>query len=73
MTVPTAYGSSRARDWIRAAAATYTAAIYAAATYTTATATPDLSHICSPCHTLQQPLSQARDQTHTLTETTSGP
>ena len=39
--------------------------------YTTATATPGSSHICDPCHSLQQhhilnPLNGARDQTHVL-------
>ena len=42
--------------------------------YTTAIATPDLSHICNLCHSLRQhwilnPLSEARDQTHILTDT----
>ena len=44
----------------------------------TATATLDLSLICDLCHSLQQhqiinPLSEARDQTHVLTETTTSP
>ena len=49
-----AYGSSRARSFIRAAAGACT------------TATPDLSHICNLCCSLEDcqilnPLSQARD------------
>ena len=43
-------------------------------TYTAATATPDLSHICDLHHSSQQrqildPLSEARDQTHILKDT----
>ena len=42
--------------------------------YTTTTETPDLSHICELHHSLQQPqilnpLSEARDQTHILMDT----
>ena len=45
--------------------------------YTTATATPGLSHICNlHCslwqHQILNPLSEARDQTHTLMDTMSG-
>ena len=45
--------------------------------YTTATATPDPSHICDPRHSLRQhwilnPLTEARDRTHILTDTMSG-
>ena len=44
------------------------------AVYTTATATPDPSHICDPCLSLRKlqilnPLSEARDQTRILMET----
>ena len=39
-----AYGSSQTRDWIGAAASAYAIA----------TATPNLSHICDLCHSLQQ-------------------
>ena len=43
-------------------------------TYTTATATQDPSHICDPCHSLQQrgilkPLSEDGDQTCVLMDT----
>ena len=43
-------------------------------TYATASATPDLSHICNLCRSLQQrqilnPLSKARDWTHILMDT----
>ena len=46
--------------------------------YTTATATLDPIHICDLCHSLWQrqifnPLSEARDPTRILTETTLGP
>ena len=46
--------------------------------YTTAKATRDLSYICNLCYSLQQhqilnPLSQARDGTRILRETTLGP
>ena len=46
--------------------------------YTTAVATPDLSCICDLHHSLWQcqilnAMSEARDQTHSLTETTLGP
>ena len=46
--------------------------------YATATATPDPSGICDLHHSLQQcqilnPLSEARDGTHILTETVLGP
>ena len=46
--------------------------------YITATATQDPSHICDLHHSLQprrilNPLSEARDRTHILTETTLGP
>ena len=40
--------------------------------YTTATATPDLSHICDLCcslRTILNPLSEARDGTHILMDT----
>ena len=65
-TIPSAYGSSKARSQIGAAAETYA----------TATATPDVNHIWDLCCSLGQswilnPLSQARDQTHILTETMS--
>ena len=65
---PATYGSSWARGRIRTVAEGYT----------TATATPYPSHICDLCCSLQQyrnfnPMSKARDQTHILTETTSGP
>ena len=59
-----AYGSSQARDelelWLLA--------------YTTAIATPDLSHICDLCCSLQQrqilnPLNEPRDQSCILTDT----
>ena len=50
----------------------------AAAAYATATATLDPRHICELCCSLWQcqilnPLSEARDWTHILTETTSDP
>ena len=50
----------------------------AAEAYTTAMAMPDLSHILEFHHSLWQhqilnPLSKARDRTHTLTEIMSGP
>ena len=62
--VPAAYGSSQARGWIRATSAAHT----------TATVTWDLSHICDLCHRLWQcrilnPLSEARDRTCILTDT----
>ena len=65
---PAAYGSSQARGQIRAVAEAYT----------TAMATWDPSHIVDLCLSLQKcqilnPLSQARNQTHILTETTSSP
>ena len=68
MATPAAYVSSQARSRIWAAPTAYD----------TAMATPDPSRICNLCHILQQrwifnSLSEARDQTHTLTETTSGP
>ena len=68
MATSAAFGSFRVRDWISAAAETYTIAI----------ATPDLSHICNPCHSLSQcwilnPLSEARDQIHILREKILGP
>ena len=66
MAAPVAYGRSQPGGQIGAAAVAY------------ATATPDPSHICDLCHSLQQrqifnPLSEARDGTHILTETMSGP
>ena len=69
MAAPVAYGSSWARDWIRAAAA--------AAAYVMATATWDLSHMGDLHHSFQQhwilsPLIKARNQTHILTEIMSG-
>ena len=50
----------------------------AAETYTTSTATGDASLVCDLHHSLQQnqildSLSETRDQTHILTEATSGP
>ena len=68
MAAPVAYGSSQARNGIRSAAAAYP----------TATATLYLSHICKLRHSLWQrwilnSLSEARDQTYILAETTSGP
>ena len=67
MAKPVAYGSSQARGGIRAAAKACA----------TATATLDLSHICDLHCNLQQrqilnPLSEARDRTHILTETVPG-
>ena len=58
------YGSYQARGGIGAAAEAYT----------TATATPDSSHISKLHHSLQQhqiinPLSEARDQSHILMDT----
>ena len=58
------YGGSQARDRIRAVAADYT----------TATAMPDLSHVCTLHHNSCQqrilnPLSEARDQTCVLRDT----
>jgi len=46
--------------------------------YTTATATPDPICICELCHSLRQcwilnPLSKAKDRTHILMDTMSGP
>ena len=63
MATPGAYGSSQARGQIRDTAAGYI----------TATATPDLSCICNLHHSLQQywilnPLSEARNRTHILTD-----
>ena len=60
---PAAYGSSQARGWMGAAAAWIDM--------------QDLSCICHLHHSIQQcwtlnPLSEARDQTHILTETMSG-
>ena len=62
---PSAYGSSQARGRIRAGAAQ---------AYTTATATPDLSCVCnlhysSGQHGILNPLSEARDRTHVLMDT----
>ena len=67
MATPEAYGSSQARGQIGAAAVAYA----------TATAILDPSHICDLWHSLRQcqilnPLSTANDQTHILTEKTSG-
>ena len=66
-TSPVAYGSSRARGQIRAAAAGYT----------TATAMPDLSRICDSSLLWQRwilnLLSGARDGTCIFIETMSGP
>ena len=64
---PASDGSSQARGQITALVAAHT----------TATTTPTLSCISNPYHSLQQfqilnPLTQAMDQTHILTETTSG-
>ena len=61
---PTAYGSSQARDQIRAAGTAYTTAI----------ATQDPNHICDLHHSSQQgqipnPLSRARNWTHILMNT----
>ena len=63
---PVAYGSSQARGQIGAAAAAHITA--------TATAMPDLSCICNLHHSSWQhrvlnPLSEARDQTHVLMDT----
>ena len=59
-----AYGSSQPRGHIGSAAAAFG----------TATAILDLSHICDLLQLVAmpmlKPLSKARDQTHTLTETT---
>ena len=68
MAAPVANGSFWARGQVRAAAKAYT----------TATATLDVSCLFHPHHSLQQlwilkPLSQARDGTPMLTETTLGP
>ena len=65
---PEAFGNYQARGQIGAAAEAYTKA----------TATLDLSCICDLQCSLWQnrilnPLSQARDRTHILTATTSGP
>jgi len=67
LAIPAAYGSSWARDQIRATAAVYT----------TAAATADLSHICDLHHHLQQhwilhPENKARNQTHIFTDAMSG-
>ena len=66
--VPTAYGNSQARGWIRATAEAYT----------TAAAPPDSSYIWDLHWSLQQgqilnSLSESRDQTHILTGTMLGP
>ena len=68
MTTPVTDGSSQAGVKLGASAEAYT----------TATAKPVPSHICNLYHSLQQcqifnPLSKARDQTHTLTEVPLGP
>ena len=68
ISAPAAYGSSLARGRIEAAAEAYT----------TATETMDLSHTCKLHFSLQQcwilnPLSEAKDRTHILTETMWGP
>ena len=68
MAAPVAYGSFWAMGHIRAAAEAYV----------TAAATLDPSCPCNLCRSFQQrrilnPLSEARDQTCTLTETTLGP
>ena len=55
---PAAYGSSRARDWTGAAAGAYD----------TATAMLDPSHICN-LHQILNPLSEAKDWTHILMDT----
>ena len=65
---PAGYGSSQAKGLIRAVAGVYTAAM----------ATPDLRHICDLHHSLLQhqilnPLNEAKDRTHILTETILGP
>ena len=67
MATPTACGSSQARSQIGAAPEAYA----------TAVATLDPSHFHNLPHSLQQrqilnPLSDARDQMHILTETMSG-
>ena len=67
MATPVAYGNSWARGQIGATAEAYA----------TATATLDPSHICDLHRSLQQhqilnPLSEARDRTRILTETTLG-
>ena len=61
LAVPTAHGSSKARDWIRARLRAYA----------TTTAMWDPSHLCNLHHSSQQcwipdPLSKARDWTHIL-------
>ena len=68
MTTPVTDGSSQAGVKLGASAEAYT----------TATAKPVPSHICNLYHSLQQcqifnPLSKARDRTHTLTEVPLGP
>ena len=68
MAAPAAYGNSQYRGRIGAAAGAYG----------TATTTPDLGYLCDPHCSLCQglilnPLSEARDQTHILTERMSGP
>ena len=67
MAAPAAYGSSPARGESELQ-------LPASAT---ATAMLDLSHICNLCHSSRpcwvlNPLSEARDQTHILTDTVSG-
>ena len=68
LATPMAYGSSRARGQIRAAAEAYT----------TAMATTDPNHISDLHHSLQHhqilnSLSEAKDGTLVLTEIRSGP
>ena len=62
MDAPVAYGSSHARGRIE---------LYVVEAHATDKATPDPR--CSPQqHQILNPLSETRDQTHILTETTSG-
>ena len=65
---PVAYRGSQAMSRIR------TVASSPHHSHTTATATPDLSHVCDPHHSSRQhwklnPLSEARDQTCVLMDT----
>ena len=70
MATPMAYRSSWVRGWIGAVAAAYITA--------TAMSTKDPSHICNlHCslkpHWILNSLNEAKNQTHILKETTSGP
>ena len=68
MTSLAAYGSSRARDWIGAAAETY-----ATATTIWIQATSTIYATSLQQRQVLNPLSEYRDQIHILTETMLGP